>query len=132
MNRISPQSNHSSSKLVENNLEDFMQPRSYEFTLQQFISQKSKDALDDTQKLIILYGIAKGMSFVHKKGCVHRDLKPANILLDANKYPVICDFGLAKFVNSPEQTETTEGRRKGTIYYMAPEQQLVSNSKSKS
>lgn len=62
MNRISPQSSHSSSKLVENNLEDFMQPRSYEFTLQQIEQsfqlfppfnsprQPTKDDFDQTEK----------------------------------------------------------------------------------
>lgn len=103
----------------------------YKFTLEQFICQKGNDTLDDTQKLIILYGIAHAMSYLHKKGCVHRDLKPANILLDNDKYPVIGDFGLAKFFDNPDQTETTEGRQKGTFRYMAPEQFWGSNSQRK-
>lgn len=51
---------------------------------------------DATQKMIIIYGIAKGMAFLHKNKIIHRDLKPENVLLDDDFNPHICDFGLAR------------------------------------
>ncbi|KAK8840198.1 spindle assembly checkpoint kinase [Tritrichomonas musculus] len=37
---------------------------------------------NSTLKLIYLYGIASGMTYLHANNIVHRDLKPGNILLD--------------------------------------------------
>ena len=71
---------------------------------------------DDTQKIIILYGIALTMKFLHEHGILHRDLKPANILLDKSLYPKICDFGLSKNECSTEKTKQV-----GTPLYMSPE-----------
>lgn len=51
-----------------------------------------ENELSDTQKLIIIYGIASGMEHLHSHDIIHRDLKPANILLNDHMYPIICDF----------------------------------------
>ena len=37
--------------------------------------------LDDTKKLIILYGIASGMSYLHLNNIIHRDLQPNKFFL---------------------------------------------------
>ena len=42
-----------------------------------------------TQKFIILYGIAAGMYYLHKKGMTHLNLKPENILLNDDFEPII-------------------------------------------
>jgi len=44
----------------------------------------------------IMYGILKGMLFIHSAGIIHRDIKPQNILLTSNFEPKICDFGLSR------------------------------------
>ena len=75
--------------------------------------------LTNTQKQIILYGIAKGMQYLHSKKIIHRDLKPANILLDENLYPKICDFGLSKI--TPNIFLRKQSVTCGTSGYMAPE-----------
>ena len=51
---------------------------------------------NDTKKLITVYGIACGMSYMHSNKLLHRDLKPQNILFDEYLYPKISDFGLSK------------------------------------
>ncbi|OHS93305.1 hypothetical protein TRFO_11932 [Tritrichomonas foetus] len=80
-----------------------------------------KKCLDDTEKYIILYGIASSMAEVHAHNILHRDLKPENIFVDAKYEPYLADFGLSKLqvdegFNPLIQTGTT-----GTPYYTAPE-----------
>ena len=79
---------------------------------------------DDTQKLIIIYGIAAGMSYLHSHNIIHRDLKPGNILLDDFLFPKIADFGLSKATHQNEKSVTansTLGAIKGTPKYISPE-----------
>lgn len=78
---------------------------------------------DDTNKLIIIFGIASGMSYLHEHDIIHRDLKPDNILLDDFLFPKIADFGLSKISNQNESksSTTTFGSIKGTPKYMSPE-----------
>ena len=66
------------------------------------ILQKTKsglldDIFDNTQRQIILVGIARGMMHLHNNKVIHRDLKPGNILLDKELHPHITDFGMSKF-----------------------------------
>jgi serine/threonine protein kinase len=65
--------------------------------------------------------IADTLAFVHSKQYVFRDLKPENVLIDADGYPVIVDFGFAKHV--PEGKTYTFC---GTPNYVAPE--IILNS----
>ena len=62
-------------------------------TLEELISIERNSPLrpnlDDTRKLIILYGIASAMSYLHSHDIIHRDLKPANILIDDFLFPKV-------------------------------------------
>ena len=94
--------------------------------LKKFIKNKNQHngCWNDTQKLISIFGIASGMRYLHAHNIIHRDLKLDNILLDKNLFPIICDFGFAKLIDSNGNfisvIESTKGA-KGTPIYMAPE-----------
>jgi hypothetical protein len=77
-----------------------------------------KTPLTNTQKMIIIAGIAEGMRFLHSKKIVHRDIKPENVLLDGELRPRICDFGMSTIVSSSNSVMRTTG---GTPGYEAPE-----------
>jgi eukaryotic-like serine/threonine-protein kinase len=65
--------------------------------------------------------VARAIEHAHQQGILHRDLQPGNILLDARGEPLVCDFGLARWLGRSSnltRTLTTFG----TPGYIAPEQ----------
>lgn len=71
----------------------------------------------------LLAVVARAVHAAHEQGIIHRDLKPTNILLTADGAPKICDFGLARHLETPAD-HTRTGQLVGTPSYMAPEQIL--------
>ena len=63
-----------------------------------------------------------GLHAMHVLKIVHRDLKPTNIRVGVNGNPVIIDFGLARHLDLPDITKTSEGAAFGTPTYFSPEQ----------
>ena len=59
--------------------------------------------------------IADTLAYMHRKTIVFRDLKPENVLVDKDGYPIIVDFGFAKYC--PDKTFTFCG----TPNYVSPE-----------
>ncbi len=74
--------------------------------------------------------IADSLAAAHNSGVIHRDLKPANLMLRADGVVKVLDFGLARLLQRPGDsdkpedlpTATASGRVMGTPAYMAPEQ----------
>lgn len=50
----------------------------------------------------LLYNLLVGVKYVHTAGIFHRDLKPANCLVNQDCSVKVCDFGLARTVDLPE------------------------------
>jgi serine/threonine-protein kinase len=86
-------------------------------SLQRLIAQGEKFTIPELTKL--MEQVCNGLEFAHQHGIVHRDIKPGNILLDKNRKPYICDFGVARVDTS---TLTQSGTAVGTPSYMSPEQ----------
>jgi serine/threonine protein kinase len=68
----------------------------------------------------VLYQVGSALGYAHRRGVVHRDIKPANIMIDADGWSVVTDFGIAKVAESKGLTQT--GATIGTPSYMSPEQ----------
>ncbi|KAK8899122.1 hypothetical protein M9Y10_001423 [Tritrichomonas musculus] len=58
-------------------------------------SQDNETKLTETQKMIIIFGIASGMLYLHSNKIIFRNLNANNILLDENLYPKISGLSLA-------------------------------------
>jgi serine/threonine protein kinase len=84
--------------------------------------------LDVPLLIAIFRQVAEGMAAAHAGGIVHRDMKPANVMLRADGYIKILDFGLARLANTPGTEDETRtqlthpGSVVGTANYMSPEQ----------
>ncbi|KAL4420111.1 hypothetical protein ABPG77_000282, partial [Micractinium sp. CCAP 211/92] len=63
--------------------------------------------------------IAKGLNFLHSKGCVHMDIKSSNVLLTGSGTAKLADIGLARLQQGTHLSDMP--RACGTFAWMAPE-----------
>lgn len=58
----------------------------------------------------------------HQRLVVHGDIKPSNVLIDRAGRVKLCDFGIARLLDSDEESATRTGHRALTPRYASPEQ----------
>ncbi|MBO2451959.1 serine/threonine protein kinase [Actinomadura barringtoniae] len=78
------------------------------------------DGMPVEQAVSYAMQICGALAAAHARGIVHRDIKPANLILTASGWVKICDFGIARFVQSA--TGLTGSAVIGSPIFMAPEQ----------
>jgi len=94
-----------------------------------------RGAMPVQQVLEIARQVSDAVAYAHERGVTHRDLKPANIKITNDGTVKVLDFGLAKFLDGPEDPRsdssvspvfthpiTLDGLIVGTPAYMSPEQ----------
>ena len=92
-----------------------------------------KEPMQLNEILRIAMQVVEAIAAAHAAGIVHRDIKPENVMIRADGYVKVLDFGLAKlteqnhysgeFDNESEtMVETNPGMILGTVAYMSPEQ----------
>jgi beta-lactam-binding protein with PASTA domain/predicted Ser/Thr protein kinase len=84
---------------------------------------RSNGHVTSKQAAEIASEVAAALGFAHAAGLVHRDIKPANILIGTNGSVKVADFGIARALNSPTESNLTQaGAVMGTATYFSPEQ----------
>ncbi|GAA3241419.1 hypothetical protein GCM10017691_44590 [Pseudonocardia petroleophila] len=78
-------------------------------------------ALPPTRAVHLIGQIAEALDAAHADGLVHRDVKPSNVLVTANDFVYVVDFGIARSIGTARTSLTMTGATIGTLDYMAPE-----------
>jgi serine/threonine-protein kinase len=98
-------------------------------TLQEELTERwaNQDFLPWRVLMSLFEQLTSGIEHAHSKGVIHRDLKPANLMFvrEGSRARVkILDFGVAKLMDESPDRQTTQGRIRGSVAYMSPEQIL--------
>uniref|UniRef100_A0A0M3I7U9 Protein kinase domain-containing protein n=1 Tax=Ascaris lumbricoides TaxID=6252 RepID=A0A0M3I7U9_ASCLU len=81
--------------------------------------RRFKEHILSAERIRYLYEISSAMRYLERKQCVHRDLATRNVLISADGFLRICDFGLSRcpLVAPPKDS----GSSQIPIRWMAPE-----------
>ena len=61
----------------------------------------------------MLWGLIRGLAFLHKNLVAHRDVKPDNLVIDNNRCLKIIDFDVAVRLTSEDQELESDGGTEG-------------------
>src|ERR1700752_2221427 len=75
--------------------------------------------LHTPRAVAIVRQIGAPLDAAHAAGVTHRDVKPENILVSADDFAYLVDFGIASATSDEKLTQ--RGSTVGTVKYMAPE-----------
>jgi len=76
--------------------------------------------LEEVHKRYIIYQLVKTLKYLHSGNLIHRDIKPSNMLLNSDCHMVLCDFGLARTVNTLEKDQRILTDYVATRWYRDP------------
>lgn len=87
------------------------------------------DPLPVAKALDYVAQMAAALGHAHSRGIIHRDLKASNVVITADNYAKLLDFGLARRLDTQKLRAATHSRQSlgefgglaGTLAYMAPE-----------
>ncbi|CAH1422202.1 unnamed protein product [Lactuca virosa] len=93
-------------------------------SLDHFLFGEKKRILNWKQRFEIIFGIARGLSYLHEQyhvPIIHTDIRTSNILLDREFQPKIANFGLIRLL--PEDKTHLSTKCSGSLNsgYVAPE-----------
>ena len=88
-----------------------------ECTLKGFLHKHGIRKFSEREARSFFVEICKGVKYLQSKNIIHRDLKFENILIDSRNNLKIADFGLAKWIDESNLTNTACG----STHIMAPE-----------
>ena len=74
----------------------------------------------DVHHRFIFWQLLCALKYCHSAGVIHRDLKPSNLLINSDASIKLCDFGLARVVDSEHPPEDLTDYI-ATRWYRAPE-----------
>uniref|UniRef100_A0A8C8AN78 cGMP-dependent protein kinase n=1 Tax=Otus sunia TaxID=257818 RepID=A0A8C8AN78_9STRI len=78
---------------------------------------RDRGSFDEATTKFCVGCVTEAFDYLHHIGIIYRDLKPENLILDAEGYIKLVDFGFAKKIGSGQKTWTFCG----TPEYVAPE-----------
>ena len=80
---------------------------------------KRNGPVSPPRAVAIVRQIGSALDAAHAAGVMHRDVKPENILVSADDFAYLVDFGIASATSDEKLTQS--GTTVGTFKYMAPE-----------
>ncbi len=91
--------------------------------------RKSGVRLANEQILVLVHDVIAALEHAHAfideaqtiNGIIHADVSPHNIMVTAQGFAKLCDFGVAKILRQKQDEQTLRGHW-GKLAYMAPEQ----------
>jgi eukaryotic-like serine/threonine-protein kinase len=83
-------------------------------------SRLAEGAVPVVETAWVMAQVCDALAVAHAGGIVHRDIKPGNILLGSGRSVKVCDFGIARLLETTALTSSHAAV--GTSSYMSPEQ----------